>query len=159
MMLASFGPKRRGGNYIWYPIFYDIDTQLGLNNSGAYLWDYDADVTKDNLFSTPTSVLWNNLYDTCYNDICNKYRTLRGTDTPSPSETLINGSLTYQNISGAYSCDPTVFGSYAMKGVRPIIAIGLDEYYKYLAPALKESDYNNGKIYAGYFDTDGVRTY
>jgi len=68
-MMATFGPQKAGGNYIWYPIFYDIDTQLGLNNSGAYLWDYDADVTKDNLFSTPTSVLWNNLYDLFYDDI------------------------------------------------------------------------------------------
>jgi len=35
MMIASFGPTKPGGDYIWYPIFYDIDTQLGLNNVGA----------------------------------------------------------------------------------------------------------------------------
>jgi hypothetical protein len=34
MMLASWGPEAEGGEYIWYPIFYDVDTQLGLNNSG-----------------------------------------------------------------------------------------------------------------------------
>ena len=37
VMMATYGPHRAGGDYIWYPIFYDIDTQLGLNNSGAYL--------------------------------------------------------------------------------------------------------------------------
>lgn len=37
MMLASWGPHEAGGDYIWYPIFYDIDTQLGINNVGAAL--------------------------------------------------------------------------------------------------------------------------
>ena len=122
MMLASFGPQRVGGDFIWYPVFYDIDTQLGLNNSGAYLWDYDEDVTENNTFSTPNSVLWNNFYEAFYNDIVQKYRALRVND------------LNYNTIVGAYECDPNVFDSYAMKGLRPIIAIGLDEYYKYIAP-------------------------
>lgn len=143
MMMASFGPIEKGGEYIWYPIFYDIDTQLGLNNSGAYLWDYDADVTQDGLFSTPTSTLWVNFYQMFYDDIVQKYRVLRGLPTNS---TKINGSLTYENVNGAYICNPTVFKSYAMQGVRPIVAIGLDEYYKYLAPAVR------GK---GYYDTSG----
>lgn len=159
LMLATFGPQHNGGDYIWYPTFYDIDTQLGLNNSGAYLWDYDADVTKDNLFSTPTSVLWNNLYDVFYDDVVQKYRVLRGISNPSGTDGLINGSLTYQNIAGAYECSPQVFNSYAMRGVRPIVAVGLDEYYKYLAPALKAADYNLGKKYAGYYDTTGTHLY
>ena len=46
-----------------------------------------------------------------------------------------------------------------MKGVRPIVAVGLDEYYKYLAPALKASDYSLGKKYAGYYDTTGTHLY
>ena len=158
-MMATFGPQRVGGEYIWYPIFYDIDTQLGLNNSGAYLWDYDADVTKDNLFSTPTSVLWNNLYDLFYDDIVSKYRVLRGISNPSSGDANINGSLTYENIAGAYECNSAVFNSYAMAGVRPIVAVGLDEYYKYLAPALKQTDYNAGKLYAGYYDTSGNHKY
>lgn len=149
MMLASFGPNRqkRDGEdhapYVWFPIFYDIDTQLGLNNSGAYLWDYDADVSKDGLFSTPTSVLWINLWDAFETDIKGKYRVLRGSDDKSN----VVGSLTYDNIAGAYSCDSTVFDSYAMKGLRPTIAIGLDEYYKYFATTTASG--------VGYFDTNG----
>ena len=158
-MMATFGPQREGGEYIWYPIFYDIDTQLGLNNSGDYLRDYDADVTKDNLFSTPTSVLWNNLYDLFYDDIVQKYRVLRGVSNPSSDDEAINGSLTYENIAGAYECNANVFNSYAMAGVRPIVAVGLDEYYKYMAPALTAADYAAGKLYAGYYDTSGVHKY
>ena len=142
MMLATWGPRETNGDYVWYPIFYDIDTQLGLNNSGAYLWDYDADVTLDGLFSTPSSVLWTNLFAAFENDIKNKYRALRGVDDNS---NVVN-NLTYEKITGAYECNPDVFGSYAMRGIRPITAIGLDEYYKYFATTK-----------TGYFDTSGTK--
>ena len=132
MMMATFGPQEVGGEYIWYPIFYDIDTQLGLNNSGAYLWDYDEDVTLNNTFSTPNSVLWSNFYKAFYNEIVQEYRRLR-----------VN-TLSYKSIVGAYECDPSVFTkSLAMRGIRPTLAIGLDEYYKYIAPSV-----------TGYYDTD-----
>ena len=45
MMIASWGPEEANGDYIWYPIFYDMDTQLGINNSGQVYWDYDVDAT------------------------------------------------------------------------------------------------------------------
>jgi len=64
MMIASWGPTPNSqGNYVWYPIFYDIDTQLGLNNVGAKLWDYDEDCTENGTFSTAQSVLWTNFND------------------------------------------------------------------------------------------------
>lgn len=137
MMMASYGPMRKGGDYIWFPIFYDIDTQLGLNNIGATLWDYDTDATLEQTFSTPASVLWVNFW-TCFSDyIKNKYVTLRA-----------SSRLTYENIDGAYLCDPEVFGSKAMEGIRPLIAIGLDEYYKYVAPSK-----------TGYYNTSGELLY
>jgi hypothetical protein len=63
MMLASWGPKEVNGNYIWYPIFYDIDTQLGVNNSGVPSWDYDTEPSPfygQGIFSTSMSTLWYN---------------------------------------------------------------------------------------------------
>ena len=123
MMIASFGPKEAGGDYIWYPIFYDIDTQLGLNNVGAKLWDYDEDNTENGTFSTKDSVLWTNFYDVFRNTVISTYRTLR------------NGKIDYDTIENSYRCIAgTTFDSYAMMGKRPIIAIGLDEYYKYVLP-------------------------
>lgn len=141
MMIASFGPRAEGGEYIWYPTFYDIDTQLGLNNTGAYLWDYDADVTESGLFSTPTSALWSNFYIVFNTEIQNKYRVFRGQADGSN----VSNNLTYENITGAYECNPDVFDSYAMRGIRPIVAIGLDEYYKYFEI-----------MDTGYFTTDGT---
>ena len=46
LMLATWGPQVEGGNYIWYPIFYDIDTQLGVNNAGVPYWDYEVEDRK-----------------------------------------------------------------------------------------------------------------
>ena len=138
MMIASFGPREEGGDYIWYPIFYDIDTQLGLNNVGALLWDYNENATENKTFSTPESVLWVNFADMFGANIRSTYASLRsGGD---------GALLSYNTIEGAYTCNPNVFkNSIAMRGKRPIIAIGLDEYYKYLAP-----------ITQGYYDTAGT---
>ena len=130
MMIATFGPHEIGGDYIWYPIFYDIDTQLGLNNVGAKLWDYDEDCTENGTFSTAQSVLWDNFNDLFKGTITSVYRKLRGGAD--------NATLSYKNIEGAYSCDPNVFKtSYAMRGRRPIIAMGLDIYYKYVLPTIE----------------------
>lgn len=123
MMIATWGPRRAGGDYIWYPVFYDIDTQLGLNNVGAKLWDYDEDCTENGTFSTKDSVLWTNLYDVFREAVVSKYRSLR------------NGKIDEKTIEDSYMCrGGTTFDSYAMMGKRPIIAIGLDEYYKYVLP-------------------------
>ena len=135
MMIASWGPQEEGGDYIWYPIFYDIDTQLGLNNIGAVLWDYDTDATLEGTFSTANSVLWQNFFAGFRPAIENKYRTLRS-----------GSRLTEQTIEGAYLCDPKVFAtSYAMRGVRPVIALGLDEWTKYISCGIRNDDWYKGR--------------
>ena len=68
-----------------------------------------------------------NFNDLFKEEIISTYRQLRG-----GGEDAI---LSYKNIEGAYTCDPTVFkSSLAMRGRRPIVAMGLDEYYKYVLP-------------------------
>ena len=66
------------------------------------------------------------------------------------SEDVNKGNLTYQNIVGAYECNASVFNSLAMKGNRPIIALGLDEYYKYFATTTSSG--------IGYYTTTGEHT-
>ena len=135
MMLASWGPKVSGGNYIWYPIFYDIDTQLGVNNSGVPSWDYDTETSPfygPGVFSTPTSVLWYNFEQCFMTTIQNTYIDLR------------KNNLTYEKLKGYYDYDFNVSGSYAMKGDRPINIINVDQYWKYIAPT-----------FSGYIDTSG----
>jgi hypothetical protein len=77
-MFATWGPKEQGGDYIWYPIFYDIDTQLGINNTGIPSFEYYIDATEDGSFSTNDSVLWNNFYYYFKGLIIDKYNQLMG---------------------------------------------------------------------------------
>ena len=151
MMLASWGPTANSdGNFVWFPIFYDIDTQLGLNNIGAVLWDYNADATIDGDFSTANSVLWVNLWAGYRSAIEAAYRSLRKSN-----------KLNETNIEGSYLCDPNVFkDSYAMKGVRPIIALGLDEYYKYILPGINQENVDENTPWksvrtSGFITTEG----
>jgi hypothetical protein len=58
MMIASWGPETEGGKHIWYPIFYDMDTMLGLNNYGYNKFNYDLLDTKEGLFNSQNSILW-----------------------------------------------------------------------------------------------------
>lgn len=126
MMIATYGPKKLGGHHIWYPIFYDIDTQLGVNNSGQIYWDYDADATpldidettgrlKDSIFSGNGSVLWYN-FALCFQDqIKDAYRAMR------------KGELKKETLEIFYNTNGSDRWSNTFKNI--------DADYKYLAPA------------------------
>jgi hypothetical protein len=73
MMLASWDQKK------WYPIFYDMDTMLGVNNTGFNKFSFDTeDLEEDRVFNGYDSVLWNNFKAVFYNDIANFYSDMRG---------------------------------------------------------------------------------
>lgn len=122
--------------YIWYPIFYDVDTQLGLNNSGEQLWDYYAEPTDDNLFATNNSILWKNFWAVFSQDIKNKYNQIRN-----------DAQLGLQRLNGYYNFNPEYTNSYAMHGQRPLVVYNIDEYYKYIAPSYE----------AGFINTSGKK--
>ena len=135
-MMASWGPQSEGGDYIWYPIFYDIDTQLGINNTGIPSFEYNVDATIDGNYSTSDSVLWNNFYIVFKSsDILQEYRYLRGTAAYGSSATALGESAPLRNVDNIedqYNTNPLATNSIAMEGVRPLIAKNLDEYYKYI---------------------------
>ena len=131
-MMASWGPKEVGGEYIWYPIFYDIDTQLGINNTGIPSFEFNVDATEAGNYSTSDSLLWNNFYKFFKNSyILTKYQNLRGIKSSWP--TLTNPPLeSVDYIEGWYSFDYDTTKNLATKGVKPMIATNLDEYFKYI---------------------------
>lgn len=152
-MFASWGPQK--GNiqrstgkqhYIWYPIFYDIDTQLGINNTGIPSFEYYIDATEEKSFSTNDSVLWNNFYLFFKNEMINKYKQLMdtknnsySTDDPRVNKIFVKsaeaGAKKSDTVDKWYRTDPSVFpDSYAVLGDRPIIALSLDEEFKYIIP-------------------------
>lgn len=158
-MFASWGPQK--GNvqkstgkqhYVWYPIFYDIDTQLGINNTGIPSFEYYIDATEEGSFSTNDSVLWNNFYTFFRSKMVDKYKQLMGTqnNSYSPNDSRVNKIFTKGAGSGAkksdivdkwYRTDPSVFlDSYAALGDRPIIALSLDEEFKYIIPTNSKAE-------------------
>lgn len=145
MMIASWGPMEKDGEYIWFPIFYDIDTQLGINNTGIPTWDYDVDASINaaagaETFSTANSVLWYNLLYCFPDKIRKKYQEMRA------------AKLEQDFIEKAYRCSSEVFNtSYACRGVRPLVALNSDFEYKYILPTLTVGA---GTDY-GYINTNG----
>ena len=133
-MMASWGPQEKGGDYIWYPIFYDIDTQLGVNNTGIPSFEYNVDATEDGNYSTSDSVLWNNFYRYFKSSaIISKYKHLKGVTSGVAWTALSNPPLqSVDYIEGWYNTDPEVCNQIVMRGKRPIVAQNLDEYYKYI---------------------------
>lgn len=131
-MMASWGPLEEGGEYIWYPIFYDIDTQLGINNTGIPSFTYNVDATEDGNFSTSDSILWNNFYKFFKTTwIVPKYANLRG--TKSKFDTLSAPPLvSVDNIEKWYNFDYSVTKNLACSGQKPLIATNLDQYFKYI---------------------------
>jgi hypothetical protein len=143
MMISSWGPETPGGEYIWYPIFYDLDTQLGVNNSGQVYWDYDEDATPplalravtrtidgetvpdvevysetgstDSIFSGNGSVLWNNIYICFKSEIMKMYNALR------------KANFNQEKVEYYFETNGSDKWSPVMKNY--------DAYYKYLAPA------------------------
>ena len=132
-MMASWGPQAEGGDYIWYPIFYDMDTQLGINNTGIPSFAYNVDVTEEGNFSTSDSLLWNNFYKNYKSTyILDKYKHLKGENITSWG-TLTNPVFnSVAKLEKWYNADPDECNNIAMRGDRPLIAKNLDEYYKYI---------------------------
>lgn len=134
MMFASWGPMEQGGEYIWFPIYYDVDTQLGVNNSGIPSWEYNVEPTTGfnnsngaKAFSTSNSLLWMNFHASFVegrpDEIRGQYRLLRG------------NSLTIAKLNGYYDFSYEVSNDYCMKGILPINVMNANQYYKYIAPS------------------------
>lgn len=140
LMIATWGPRTQTisgsdiipGNYIWYPIFYDMDTQLGINNSGQVYWDYDVDATpldgQNSIFSGNGSTLWDNFFSCFYPEIQQMYRELR------------NGSFQYNTLTNYYDTNGSDKWSEIMKNI--------DADFKYIAPASIERGFinSNGEL-------------
>ena len=133
-MFASWGPQKENGPYVWYPLFYDMDTQLGINNTGIPSFEYNVDATEDGTFSTNDSVLWNNFYLTFKNLIIDKYEQLTGVPSTTFGGKLADPPFaSVDKIESWYSCDPAFTKTYSMMGRRPLLALNLDEQYKYIS--------------------------
>ena len=117
MMLASWDQN------IWYPIFYDMDTMLGINNTGFNKFSFDTeDDPADKVFNGFDSVLWNN-FKTCFpSRIADFYARMRS-------------SMTLTKLLETYNENGTDAWNEAF--------CSADAYYKYERPY--EEGYYDGK--------------
>lgn len=76
MMLASWG-NEGSGDYKWYPIFYDNDTVLGINNEGKIAFSYNVEYTDPLVWNGGDSVLWNNVALAYQKEIAEMYYLMR----------------------------------------------------------------------------------
>ena len=83
MMIATWGKEHRSwvddaGNtqsyfgYIWYPIFYDMDTMLGLDNIGYVNKNYFDEDTVDDVFNGD-EILWKFVRDALKDELVLEY--------------------------------------------------------------------------------------
>ena len=154
-MMASWGPQKAGGEYIWYPIFYDIDTQLGINNTGIPSFEFNVDATEAGNYSTSDSILWNNFYKFFKGSyILNKYKNLR--NQASTFTKLANPPLqSVDYLEKWYTFEENTTKNIANRGERPLIATNLDMYWKYITITNKQA-INQGVAYIAGVDGEYV---
>ena len=135
MMMACFDADPENNTGHWMPIFYDMDTMLGVDNSGNLRFPYSQEDTQLDTFNaagtydaTQYSVLWCNYREARFGDIKAMYHKLRK-----------GGSFNYARMLRAYNNDQAD----AWKEVY----INEDADYKYIDPLVSG--------YEVWFDPDG----
>lgn len=80
---------------IWYPVLYDMDTMMGLNNEGVLEFRHNVEssdtIGTQNVFNGKNSLLWINVEQAFSEEINTLYRELRN-----------SGLLTYDSVTNAF---------------------------------------------------------
>lgn len=102
----------------FYFTFYDMDSSVGLDNTGYNINDpdiemMDKDVTGVYYFNCATSRMWSKLFRCFYDEICAEYKTLR------------NGAFTLDSLK-KYLIEEQI-------DVIPIILYNQDQFSKYIS--------------------------
>lgn len=92
MVMTTWG-KDINGNVIWYPMFYDCDSELGLTNDGQLRYGSGIDMDTGD-FNTSNSRLWTKLKRNFNPQITERYISMRS-----------NGHITYDNIMKYFESD------------------------------------------------------
>lgn len=80
---------------IWYPVLYDMDTMMGLNNEGVLEFRHNVEssdtIGTQNVFNGKDSLLWINVEEAFDEEINTLYRDLRN-----------SGLLTYDTVTNTF---------------------------------------------------------
>lgn len=107
----------------WYPVFYDLDTAIGLNNEGVNEFGFDIEyhdtIGTENVFNGESSVLWNMVERAYADELAELYNTLRN-----------SGKLTYNNVMRYLDTDQIEKICEALYNE--------DCYFKYISPLIED---------------------
>lgn len=161
MMIATWGKERctwtnqsgetvQDYNWIWYPIFYDMDTMLGLDNTGAPNKYYYQEDTEQSLFNGD-EILWVFVREALESEVARFHSQLE----QNGAMLTTSGILPYFNANQANMANETFYNE--------------DAIYKYINPFrtgyrddLNEEDIAPGasdKLYAAQGDRSMMREY
>ena len=74
------------GDDIWWFSFYDMDSSLGLDNTGYKKFDCNIEPSQPGIYNCSTSRMWVKLNDWMKDELFNEFKTIR------------EGKYTYENI-------------------------------------------------------------
>ena len=150
------GEKKESNNYIFYPIFYDMDTMLGLDNTGVNRFNYYDEDTDPTIYNGD-EVLWNFVRDNLFSDLTKMYNDMESSllNIDTEADGTYKGIIPYFNNNQANMANEAFYNG--------------DAVYKYLDPA-REGYYDglNGKdiapgeapyLYAAQGDRSIMREY
>ena len=121
--------------YIFYPIFYDMDTMLGLNNEGRMKFKYYTEDTEEGVYNG-ANVLWHLVRDSLGTEIMIQYSVLEGGKLHAPyilpyfnnnqanmaNEAFYNGDAAYKYITPAREGYEDLFNEqYIAPGAAPYL--------------------------------------
>ena len=101
------------GDDIWWFSFYDMDSSLGLDNTGYNKFDCNIEPSQPGIYNCSTSRMWVKLNDWHQEDLFNEFKTIR------------EGKYTYENIC-KYLINKQI-------DVIPPILYNRDMYTKYIS--------------------------
>ena len=152
MMLCSFDADNDARTGIWFPIFYDMDTACGLDNTGKLIYRYDEEdyfrgvynasagyEAEDGLPNDSYSTLWCNIRE-AVNKNLNNFKT----DMDDLYLRLRSNNLTEDNLIKYYNLEQANAWNETY--------INYDEEYKYILPYLA------GSTTAKLFAAQGTRS-
>lgn len=152
MMLCSFDANNDAGTGIWFPIFYDMDTACGLDNTGKLIYRYDEEdyfrgvynasagyTAEDGLPNNSYGTLWCNIRE-AVNKNLNNFKT----DMNDLYLRLRSNNLTEDNLIKYYNIEQANAWNESY--------INYDEEYKYILP------YLGGSKTAKLFAAQGTRS-
>lgn len=125
MMIATWGKEHRTWktdsgeerstfDYVWYPIFYDMDTMLGLDNIGYVIKNYYDEDTTENVYNGD-EILWKFVRDALKNELASYYTRIEQSSNKAFTAATI---IPYFNDNQATMANETFYNE--------------DAFYKYI---------------------------